>query len=234
MMETMRQVLEAVGDRLRYQITAYLPPLVAALVILLGAYVAASLARWLLGRAFKGVAADRFLRRTGLAFLIDSSGRLRSTRLVAETAYWLILVAGFLTGLSAFDTTLTSQMTRTFVLLLPKLAVAATILLAGFWLGHYLGRSALVWAVNEEIPYPRRIAIAVRTVVMFVALVAAADYLDFARTVFLAAFIILLGGATLAASLALGLSGRDAARRYLEEKRAHASGGDTRSLWNHL
>ena len=97
-----------------------------------------------------------------------------------------------------------------------------------------LGLSTLVWAVNEEIPCPRRIAGAVRIVIMFVALVAAADYLDFARGVFLAAFIILLGGSTLAASLAIGLGGRDAAKRYLELRKAREEESGARSLWTHL
>jgi hypothetical protein len=234
MIETMRQVLESVLERLRFQVTTFLPPLLAALIILMGAYLIAILARWVLNRLFKGVGVDRFLRRSGLAFLIDSSGRLRATRLVSETAYWLILLAGFLTGLSVFNTDLTSQMTQTFVLLLPKLAVAGVILLVGFWLGHYLGRSALVWAVNEGLPSPRRIAVAVRVVILFVAVVASADYLNFARGVFLAAFIILLGGAVLAASLALGLGGRDAFRHYLESKTVHEEQSGARSLWNHL
>ncbi len=234
MIETMREVLEAVLERLRYQLTTYLPSLLAALIILAGAYATAVIARWVLNRIFKGIAADRFLRRSGLAFLIDSSGRLRATRLVSQTAYWLILLAGFLTGLSVFNTDLTSQMIQTFVLLLPKLAVAGLILLAGFWLGHYLGRSALVWAVNENIPHPRKIAAAVRVVILFVAVVTAADHLNFARSVFLAAFIILLGGSALAASLALGLAGRDAARRYLEDKTPREEDTHARSLWNHL
>jgi hypothetical protein len=234
MIETMRLVLEALLGRLRYQMTTYLPAVLAALILLVGAYVTAVVVRWVLNRIFKGVAVDRFLRRSGLAFMLDGSGRLRATRIVAETAYWLILLAGFLTALSAFDTQLTSLMINNFVLLLPKLAVAGIILLAGFWSGHYLGRSALVWAVNENIPQPRRIAGAVRLIIMFVAVVAAADYLDFARAVFLAAFIMLLGGAVLAASLALGLGGRDAARRYLEEKTPHSEDEHARSLWNHL
>jgi small-conductance mechanosensitive channel len=234
MIETMRVVLEALLGRLRYEITTYLPAVLAALVILLGAYLAALVARWVLNRIFKGVAADRFLRRSGLAFLLDGSGRLRATRIVAETVYWLILLAGFLTALSAFNTDLTTQMLHNFVLLIPKLAVAGVILLAGFWSGHYLGRSALVWSVNENLPHPRRIAGAVRVVIMFVAVVAAADYLDFARSVFLAAFVILLGGAALATSLALGLGGRDAARRYLEDKAPRSEEERPRSLWNHL
>ena len=234
MLETMRLVLESVLERLRFQVTTYLPPLLAALIIFASACAGAVVARWLLNRVFKGAAIDRFLRRSGLAFMIDSSGRLRATRLAAETAYWLILLAGFLTGLSAFNTDLTTQMTATFVLFLPKLLVAVLILLAGLWLSQYLGRSTLVWAVNEGFPHPRRIAGAVRLVILFVAVVAGADYLDFARNVFLAAFIILMGGAALAASLALGLDRNNTVKRYfVETGPAEKERGD-RSLWNHL
>ncbi len=234
MIETMREILEGVLARLRAQLTTWLPSVLAALIILAGAYLLALGVRWALGRMFKGAAMDRFLRRSGLAFLIDSSGRLRATRLVSEAAYWAILLAGLLTGLSAFNTSLTSELIHNFVLLLPKLAVAALILLGGFWLGHYLARSVLVWAVNENIPFPRRIAAGVRVITLFVAIVASADYLNFARGVFLAAFIILLGASALAASLAIGLGGRDAVRRYLEERKSQAGESGARSLWNHL
>jgi hypothetical protein len=234
MIETLQKVLEGVLDRLKYQTTTYLPSLLAALIILLGAYVAAVLARWLLTKIFKGIAVDRFLRRSGLAFMLDRSGRLRATRLVSEAAYWLILLAGFLTGLSVFDTDLTTQMTQSFVFLLPKIVVAGLILLAGVWLGQYFGRGTLVWAVNEGVPSPRKLAGAVRIVVMFVAVVVAADQLNFARGVFLAAFIILMGGAVLAVSLALGLGGKDAAKRYFQEKAETSGEGAERSLWTHL
>jgi len=71
-------------------------------------------------------------------------------------------------------------------------------------------------------------------VILFVAVVAAADYLNFARGVFLAAFIILLGAAALAAALAIGLGGRDAARHYLEDRRQRGEDTQARSLWTHL
>lgn len=234
MIETMQQVLEGVLARLKYQATTYLPSLVAALIILLGAYIAALLARWVLNRIFKGISVDRFLRRTGLAFMLDRSGRLRATRLVSESVYWLILLGGFLTGLSVFNTDLTTQITQSFVFLLPKLVVAGLILLAGVWLSQFLGRSTLVWAVNEGVPSPRKLAGAVRVAIMFVAVVVAADQLNFARSVFLAAFIILMGGAVFAASLALGLGGRDSARRYFQEQSEAKEERGERSLWNHL
>ncbi len=234
MIETLQEILQGVLSRLRFQATTYLPSLLAAVITLLGAYLAAVLVRWLLNRIFKGIAVDRFLRRSGLAFMLDRSGRLRATRLVSETVYWLILLTGFLTGLSIFDTDLTAQITQSFVFLLPKLVVAGLILLGGVWLSQYFGRGTLVWAVNESVPSPRKLAGAVRIVTMFVAVVVAADQLNFARSVFLAAFVILIGGAVLAASLALGLGGRDAARKYFQEKSETAKEAGDRSLWTHL
>ncbi|MEN6534051.1 MAG: hypothetical protein ABFD60_06670 [Bryobacteraceae bacterium] len=234
MIETMQQVLEGVLSRLRFQVTTYLPPLLVGLIILAGAYAIAVLARWTLNRIFKGIAADRFLHRSGLAFMLDRTGRLRARRLVSEGAYWFILIAGFLTGLSAFDTELTTQMTQSFVFLIPKLVVAGLILLAGVWLSQFLGRSALVWAVNESLPSPRKLAGAIRVAILFVAVVVAADQLDFARHVFLAAFVIVMGGAVLAASLALGLGGRDAVSSYFRGRQEAGEDRGERSLWNHL
>jgi hypothetical protein len=233
MIETLRQVLEASLDRLRLQVATYLPSLLAGIILLAGFWATAILVRWLLYRIFKGPSIDLFLRRSGLAYMIDKSGRLRATRLVAETAYWGLLLTGLLLALSVFNTNLTTQMIEQFLFLMPKLVIAAFILLGGAWLSQFLGRSALVWAVNEDLPAPRRLAMAVRVLIMFVAVVVAADQLNFARSVFLAAFIIAAGSAALAAGLAVGLGASSGVRRYLEDRteRAETSG---RSLWNHL
>jgi len=233
MVRTLQTVLESMLDRLHKIVTIYLPSLLAALILFLGAYLVAVVARWVLYRIFKGPAIDKFLRQSGLAFMIDPSGRLRATRIVAETVYWGFLLSGFLLGLSVFDTDLTTQIIQSLVFLMPKLVIAGLILLGGAWLGHYLGRSMLVWAVNENIPGARRLSVVVRIVVMFVAVVVAADQLDFARSVFLAAFIILVGGGVLTASLAIGLSG--VGRRLLQvQKEQQSEDTRERSLWNHL
>jgi ABC-type multidrug transport system fused ATPase/permease subunit len=234
MVETMRKVLEGVLERLYKYVTIYLPSLLAALILFLAAFVTAVLARWLLYRIFKGPTIDRFLRRSGVAFMLDPSGHLRATRLVAEGVYWCLLLAGFLLGLSVFDTDITTQAIQKLVFLMPKIVVAGLILLAGVALGQYLGRGMLVWAVNEDFPFPRRLATVVRIVIMFVAVVVAADQLEFARDVFLAAFIILVGGGVLTVSLAVGLGAGRGFRRYFEEKTQKSEEPTERSLWNHL
>lgn len=233
MIDALHGIIKGAVQTLSLTIQNWLPPLLAGVTILLVAYIVAVLVRLLLARIIRGVAFDRFLSQSGISSIIDGTVRLRATHLVAGTAYWIILGIGSLTALSAFNTLLTSRIVETVVFLFPKVVTAALILLAGFWLAQYLGRSTLVWAVNEGIVFSRRLAGAVRIVIVFVAVVVAADTLDFARSVFLAAFIILVGGAVLAASLALGFGARGWVQRQLEaeSQRLH---DEERSVWHHL
>ena len=218
MIETLQNILKEARDRVSQQITVILPGLLAGLTILLAAYMLARFARWLLVRIFKGVALDRFLSQSGLSTMLARSGGLRATSLMAQGTYWMILLLGLLTALSAFNTNLSTEIIEAVVFLFPKVVTAALIVLAGAWLGQYLGRSTLVWAVNEGIPVPRRLAGAVRVAIVFISVVVAAVQLNFASSVFFAAFVLLVGGVILALSLAVGLGSREWVQRYLQEK----------------
>jgi hypothetical protein len=234
MIQVFQEIFEKALARLSLHVTTYMPPLLVAVTILAGAFLLATVVRWLILKAVKGAALERFLSESGLSSMLYRSGRLRAASLVAGVAYWTIVAVGVLTALDVFDTNLTSRIIEATVFSIPKLVTAGAILLAGFWLAQYLGRSTLVWAVNEGMPMARRLAIAVRIVVMFVAVVVAADALDFAERVFLAAFVILVGSAALAASLAVGFSLRDSLKRYLSPDREQATPEHERSLWSHL
>jgi hypothetical protein len=234
----MFQLAERIGrdtiERLSRLTTDHLPGLLAAFFLLFAAWALAAGARWLLMRLFRGARIDRFLRRSGFASLLPGDSPVRATLMVAKGAFWAILAGGLLLALSAFDTQLTSRMIEWFFVLVPKLIAGAMILFAGVWVSRYLGRSALVWAFNEGIPYSRRIGQGVRVVVIFVTVVVAADYLNFARNVFLASFILIVGGAMLAGGLALGLGGRKAVERYLESKDSEKVDKSEEALWKHL
>jgi len=234
MSEALGVLLRDVIDRLSFQATTYLPPLIAAGIVILVALLAATIIRRVLYRVFKGTAIDRFMRRTGIAHMIDPSGHLRTTRITAETAYWSTLIIEVLAALSVFGTDLTAQLIQSFVFLIPRLVIAGFIVLAGAWLSQYLGRSMLVWAFHENLLYPRRLSAGVRVLTLFIAIVVADDYLNFARGVFLTAFIIFVGGVVLALSLAVGIGASGRIRAYLQDNAKPIAEGEERSLWTHL
>jgi len=234
MVTTFRQILQGAFDRFQLYVTSYLPPLLAALGVFLIAYAAAISARWIIYRIFKGTTIDKFLRQSGVAFMLDRSGRLRTTRILAESAFWMLLLAGGMLGLSVFDTNLTTQIIHGVIFLMPKLFTAGLILLAGAWLSLYMGRGLLVWAVNENMPSPRILAVILRALIVFVSIVVAADQLDFAKDVFLAAFIILVGGAVLTSSLAIGIGASRSVRDYLDHIRHDHEDVHERSLRDQL
>jgi hypothetical protein len=226
--DTLREIIRGALERLSRQVQHDLPPVLAALTIMLLAFLVARVVRWLLLRAVKGIEWDLWMRRSGLVGIIDRSGTLRASRLLAQAAYWAILTLGFLGALNALSTETTSKLALALLSILPRAAGAAAIVLAGLWLGQYLARGMLIWAVNEDLPSPRKLALAVRALVIFAAVVAAADTLNFAAGLFLWAFILVLGGAALAAGLAVGLGAGDAVRRHFERR------AEDRSLWTHL
>lgn len=238
MIETLRAIIPSALERLLQQARADLPPLLAALAILLTAYLFARLARWLVTRIFKGIELDRWLYRSGFLHMFGGSGAVRASRIVAQTAYWGTLIVGFLAALNVFGTHLTTRIVEGVVFFFPQILAGGLILLVGLWLGQYLSRGMLVWAVNEDLPSPRKLAMAVRWLIVFVAVVVAADTLNFARGVFLAAFVIIVGGAVLAAALALGLGTRDAVQRYFRDRHLRDTAAERqtteRSLWNQL
>jgi hypothetical protein len=234
MIRVLQEIFEKALARLGQHLTTYVPPLMVALVILLVAYLVARVVRWLILRAVKGISVDRFLRESGLSSMLDPSGRMHVASVAAGAAYWAVLGVGVLTALDVFGTKLTSQIIENTVFLFPKLLTAAAILVTGFWLARYLSRSVLVWAVNENLPFARRLASVAKVAIGFAAVVVAAEILNFAANVFFAAFVIFAGTAALATGLAVGFGVRGAVQRFLVQQDERQSGELEKSFWNHL
>jgi len=233
MIESLEKIMAGAFARLAEPAAAFLPRLIAAALILVLGVLVAVLARRIAAGTIKAAGVDRFLAQSGLASLLGLSGRFRTSRVVAVAVYWVIVGAAILMSLSALNTALTSRLIEGAVVLLPKLVTAGVIVLAGLWTAQYVGRSTLVWACNEGIPRPRVVASAVRAAVIVAAVAAAADYLDFARAVFLSGFIILFAGA--AAGLAVGVA--TLAKRHFAPPTGRAETTEPepeKSFWDHL
>lgn len=234
MLRSLQLILQGAVDKVGHQVYTFGPPILAALFILLVTFVFARIVRWGLMRSFRGVAIDRFLRESGVASILGLSARTNASRLVTGAVYWTIIVIGGLTALNAFGTRFANEIVIASASLVPRLVGAFAVLVAGVWLAQYLGRTVLVWTYHEELPSPRKWSAGLRTLVILLAVVVASDILNFAEQVFFAAFLITVGGAALAISLAVGIGGAKAVEKHLSKLGEGSSEAEITSGWRHL
>jgi len=211
-------------------VVRFLPGLLAALLILvLGALV---------GWAVKAVARrllavarfDRFCDSAGFSSILTRADvRATPSALLAALLFWLVIASFLMAAASALRVDVINQLIAAFFLYLPRLISALGILLVGFLLGNFVSRAALLAAVNANAPSPRAIGLVVKFLIAILSFAMALEQLEIARSIVVAAFIILFGAVMLALALAFGLGGRDVARHTLERhflKGDAGAGGD--------
>jgi len=105
-----------------------------------------------------------------------------------------------------------------FFLFLPRLFVALLILFFGLLAASFFSRAALLAAVNANMPSPRVLSLAVRSIIIVFVLSVVFEELGLAETTMLVAFGLAFGALMLGLAIAFGIGGRDLARRFLEKK----------------
>jgi hypothetical protein len=199
-------------------IANFLPGVLVSLLLILTTFVVALFARVLLMRALRGLDFDRRAEQWGLAATLAWPTPTSLSQTVARVVYWTILILGLLVSLTALNATIPSRLALSVFEYLPHLLAALMILIVGAVVARFLARSVLIGAVNMQIQSARLLSLAVKWLVLLVAVAMALDHLSIGRTVLLLAFSIFFGGIVLAAALAVGLGMRDVVGRTLERQ----------------
>jgi hypothetical protein len=105
-----------------------------------------------------------------------------------------------------------------FFLFLPRLFVAMFIMFIGLLAASFFSRAALLAAVNANMPSPRVLSLAVRSIIIVFVLSVVFEELGLAEQTMLVAFGIAFGALMLGLAIAFGIGGRDLARGFLEKR----------------
>ena len=92
------------------------------------------------------------------------------------------------------------------------------ILFFGLLAASFFSRAALLAAVNANVPSPRVLSLALRSIFIVFVLSIAFEELGLAEQTMLVAFGIAFGALMLGLAIAFGMGGRDLAKRFLEKK----------------
>lgn len=203
------------------QFKAFLPGLLAMLMILVLGILLARLIKVVMVRFLIAVKFDSWCDRMGFTTLMRK-GDLWSkpSTLAGMIVFWLLTIVTLMVGLSALKVAAIDQMVGQFFGYMPRIFSAAIILVIGYVLSGFVSRAVLIAAANSGFHYAKLLAETVRTLLAVLILAMVMEQLQIAPTIVLAAFSIIFGGIVIALAIAFGVGGIDTAKRVIERKSA--------------
>jgi Conserved TM helix len=196
----------------------YLPRLIVMLVIALAGWLLAYAVKVILRSILRLIKFDRLAENAGASQLLSKAALPTAREMLSRFVFWVTWFGVLLLGISVLGILgLQDQIARLF-LFLPRLFAAVMILFFGLFAAAFSARAALLAAVNANVPSPRLLSLAVRSIIMVFVLSVVFEELGVAEQTMLLAFGIAFGALMLGLAIAFGVGGRDLARRFLEEK----------------
>jgi small-conductance mechanosensitive channel len=197
------QAGQALGD--------FLPRLGGAVVLLLIGILLARLVSRLLIKILQRVKLDAFAERAGVSDVLERAGLGRSLSSVVGGAIRIALtLIVIFAALSLLGLQFLSQSLNAAILVLPKLLIAAALILAGVVLGGFARDYTERLAGQMDFPVALGRVVQITVFAIF-AIIAAAE-LSIDTTILLTVIAILLAGIAATLALAFGLGGREIAR----------------------
>jgi hypothetical protein len=141
-----------------------------------------------------------------------------ASEVLSRFVFWLVWLGFILVGVSVLGILGLQEQVAKFFFFLPRLFAALFILFFGLLAAGFFSRAALLAAVNANVPSPRVLSFAVRSIIIVFVLSIVFEELGLAEQTMLVAFGIVFGALMLGLAIAFGLGGRDLAQGFLERR----------------
>jgi|SRR5580704_6956355 hypothetical protein len=211
------ELTQAVQDLAR-GFAHYLPRLIVMLILAVVGWLIAYVVKVILRSILRLIKFDRLSENAGASQLLAKAALPSATEMLSRLIFWVTWLGFILLGVSVLGILGLQEQVVRFFLFLPRLFVAVLILLFGMVAAGFSARATLLAAVNANVPSPRLLGLAVRSIIMVFVLSVFFEELGLAEQTMLVAFGIAFGALMLGLAIAFGIGGRDLARGFLEEK----------------
>src|ERR1700730_11564327 len=156
-----KQALVESTTRFLTRFANLLPGMAALIVALLISIILSYILAVIVRRLLASIQFDQRLTRWGFPSLAEWSPMKSPTLLVSRAVAALVIIAGFLIGIAAFDAEWASLFARSVFAYIPNVLGAALVLLVGSIIARFLARTVLIGAVNLNLHYARLLSVGV-------------------------------------------------------------------------
>ena len=211
LIEPLRAVLAQVG--------AFLPRLALAVVVLIGGWLLAKVARFMIVKALRAINFNVLTERAGVDGFLEQGGiGTDMTGIFGALVYWLVILAALIIAFQGLGLTYITDLLHKVVLFVPHVVVALLLLAFGAYFARFIATTVSTYCRNIGIgPGDAELLarVAQYAIIAFVVLIAL-DQLGVGGAIVRESFLIILAGVVFALALAFGLGGRDWAASLLE------------------
>lgn len=192
------------------QLAAFVPQLLAALLLLFLGWLFANLVRTGVTKLLDVLKFDSLAEKTGIeAFLKQGNVDVTLSRLLARLVYWIIIFIVVVTVANSLGLHMVAELFNKVVFYIPNIIVAILVLVFGVLIARFINRLVFAYLNNIGVQGALTIStIAEYAVIIFVVFVAL-EQLEIGTNLLTAAFQIGFGAIGLAFALAFGLGGRE-------------------------
>ena len=223
-MQTVPATVESWGDAFMASLTGALALFLSAIPRIIGFIIILAVGWFVASLIAKGVAAllravnfNDLAQRSGFSNFVQNMGVQRdSSGVIADVAKWFVRLIALVVAFDALGLPAVSDVLRQLLLWLPNLVVALVVLVIGGLAATALSNLVRGATAQAGFTNPDLLAAVARVAVWAFAIVVAVNQLGIATTLINTLLIGVVGALALAAGLAFGLGGREAAGRLVE------------------
>jgi hypothetical protein len=196
----------------------YLPRLIVMLILAFLGWVFAYVVKTILRSILRLIRFDKLSENAGASQLLNKAALPSASEVLSRFVFWLVWLGFILLGVGVLGILGLQEQVAKFFFFLPRLFVAMFIMFFGLLAASFFSRAALLAAVNANVPSPRVLSLAVRSVIIVFVLSIVFEELGLAEQTMLVAFGIAFGALMLGLAIAFGIGGRNLAQGFLEKK----------------
>jgi len=196
----------------------YLPRLIVMLILGFAGWAFAYIVKLVLRSILRLIHFDRLSENAGASQLLAKAALPSPTEVVSRFVFWVVWLGFVLLGVNVLGILGLQEQIGKFFFFLPRLFIALFIVFVGLLAASFFSRAALLAAVNANVPSPRVLSLAIRSIIIVFVLSIAFEELGIAEQTMLVAFGIAFGALMLGLAIAFGIGGRDLAQQFLEKR----------------
>jgi hypothetical protein len=215
-----------------FQIGAFLPRLLIALVVVLVGWLLAKLARFTVVKGLRAINFNVLTERAGLdGFLRQGGMPGDTTSLFGVLVYWLVILAALLIAFNGLGLTYITDLLGRVVWFVPNIFVALLVLAFGSYFARFVGDTVTAYGRNIKLQDAVFLGKLAQYAIMVFVVLIALDQIKVGGDIVRESFLVILAGVVFALALAFGLGGKDWAAERIEqwwprERKNHSDGAD--------